>query len=49
MIWVNPHRPDDRDSLNPGMGIRFVNLGDAERARVSDFIRTFAYLDDALP
>ncbi len=49
VIWVNPYRPSDRNNINPGMGIRFVNVNDDQRARLTDFIRTFAYLDDASP
>lgn len=44
VIWINPYRPDRRDNLHPGMGIRFVELGDDQRRRLDEFIKTFAYL-----
>lgn len=44
VIWINPYRPDRRDNLHPGMGIRFVGLTDDQRRRLDDFIKTFAYL-----
>lgn len=44
VIWVNPYRPGDRDNLNPGMGVQFVDLEDWQLARLTDFVKTFAYL-----
>lgn len=46
VVWVNPYRPGDRENLNPGMGIQFVDLTPAQRERLTDLIKTFAYLDD---
>jgi len=46
VMWVNAHRPSDHDSLNPGMGIRFLELNDTQRKRLHDFIKTFAYIDE---
>jgi type IV pilus assembly protein PilZ len=46
VIWINPYRPGDRDNLNPGMGIRFVDLTVADRERLTELVKTFAYLDD---
>jgi len=44
VIWVNqPHGPD---SINPGMGVQFVDLSPAERERIMGLVRTFAYLSD---
>jgi type IV pilus assembly protein PilZ len=46
VIWVNPYRPGDRENLNPGMGVRFVDLTQADRERLTELVKTFAYLDD---
>jgi type IV pilus assembly protein PilZ len=46
VIWINAYRPGDRDNLNPGMGIRFVDLQAADRERLTELVKTFAYLDD---
>ncbi len=44
VIWVNPYRPGAPDNLHPGMGIRFVELGDDLRDRLLELVRRFAYL-----
>lgn len=41
--WVNPVRML-ADNLNPGMGIRFVNLTDDERERLVEMVHTIAYI-----
>jgi type IV pilus assembly protein PilZ len=46
VIWINPYRPGDRENLNPGMGIRFVDLTPGDRERLTELVKTFAYLDD---
>jgi type IV pilus assembly protein PilZ len=46
VIWINPYRPGDRENLNPGMGIRFVDLRPADRERLTELVKTFAYLHD---
>ena len=46
VIWINPYRPGDATNLNPGMGIRFTSLTGAQRHRLVDFVKTFAYLDE---
>jgi type IV pilus assembly protein PilZ len=46
VIWVNAYRPDARDNLNPGMGIRFIGLTDEQRHRLVEFVHTFAFVDD---
>jgi type IV pilus assembly protein PilZ len=46
VIWVNPYRPGDRENLNPGMGVRFMDLTQADRERLTELVKTFAYLDD---
>jgi type IV pilus assembly protein PilZ len=44
VIWVNP--PRKHDSINPGMGIQFVDLTPAQREQIKVLVRTFAYLSD---
>jgi uncharacterized protein (TIGR02266 family) len=44
VIWINPYRPGHAENLNPGMGIRFVDLADDDRARLAELIKTFALL-----
>ena len=46
VIWVNPPRDDDDKSRQPGMGLQFVDLGDAQREQLVRLVRTFAYLPD---
>jgi type IV pilus assembly protein PilZ len=46
VIWVNPYRPGKRDSINPGMGIRFTTLTNEQRYRLVEFVKRFAYLAD---
>ena len=46
VIWVNPYRPGNAESLHPGMGIRFIDLTNEQRFRLTEFVKTFAYLDD---
>ncbi len=45
VAWINPLRPDG-DNLNPGMGVRFVNLRSDDRERLVEVIRTIAYVRD---
>jgi type IV pilus assembly protein PilZ len=45
VIWVNPYRPGDRENLNPGMGIKFVDLTHDQREILTELVKTFAYLD----
>lgn len=46
VIWANSYRPGDPNNLDPGMGVRFIDLTDEQRVRLAEFVRTFAYLDD---
>ncbi len=43
VAWINRVRPDG-DNLNPGMGVRFVNLRPDDRERLVEVIRTIAYV-----
>jgi type IV pilus assembly protein PilZ len=45
VAWVNRVKPDG-ENINPGMGIRFINLQPDERERLVEVIRTIAYLRD---
>jgi type IV pilus assembly protein PilZ len=44
VIWVNPARK--HDSINPGMGVQFVDLTPAQREQIKALVRTFAYLSE---
>ena len=44
VIWINP--PRKHDSINPGMGVQFVDLTPALREQIQELVRTFAYLSD---
>jgi type IV pilus assembly protein PilZ len=44
VIWIN--QPHGADSINPGMGVQFVDLTAGEREQIMAMVRTFAYLDD---
>lgn len=44
VIWINDLRPDDRDNLSPGMGVRFLRLDDEMKQRLYDLVRRIAYL-----
>lgn len=46
VIWINPYRPGDRENLNPGMGIQFVDLVPGQREQLTQLVKTFAYLED---
>ncbi len=46
VVWVNPYRPGDPDSINPGMGVQFVDLDPETQRRLTRLVKTFAYLDD---
>jgi len=45
VVWVNPYRPDG-ENLNPGMGVRFVDLSDDARNQVMGMVRKMALIDD---
>jgi len=43
VTWINPYKSDG-DNLNPGMGVRFVDLTPDTREQVVAIVRTVAYL-----
>ena len=36
VVWVNPVREKKDESLNPGMGVKFVNIDDDRREKIID-------------
>ncbi len=46
VIWINSFRPGDFSNLNPGMGVRFIDLERQQKRRIRRLVRTIAYLDD---
>jgi type IV pilus assembly protein PilZ len=44
VTWINPLRPAG-DNLNPGMGVRFIELTAETREEVVSLVRTVAYLN----
>jgi len=46
VTWVNPFRADAARNINPGMGIRFVNLDLEEREILVSLVRRIAFLPD---
>jgi type IV pilus assembly protein PilZ len=44
VIWVNPYRPGAPENLDPGMGVRFLELDNDIRDQLLELIRRFAYL-----
>jgi type IV pilus assembly protein PilZ len=45
VTWINPLRAAG-DNLNPGMGVRFIELTPDKREHVVGLVRTVAYLHD---
>lgn len=45
VTWINPLRASG-DNLNPGMGVRFIELTPGTREQVVSLVRTVAYLND---
>jgi type IV pilus assembly protein PilZ len=45
VTWLNPLRAAG-DNLNPGMGVRFIELTPDTREQVVGLVRTVAYLHD---
>ena len=43
--WVNPFRPNG-DNPNPGMGVQFHELSNADRERLVEVIHAIAYVND---
>jgi type IV pilus assembly protein PilZ len=45
VTWINPYRKNG-ENLNPGMGVRFIELTPERREQVVALVRTVAYLRD---
>ena len=45
VTWVNKYRPNG-ENINPGMGVRFIELTPDRREQVVALVRTVAYLRD---
>jgi type IV pilus assembly protein PilZ len=45
VTWINPYRPNG-ENINPGMGVRFIQLTAERREQVVALVRTVAYLRD---
>lgn len=43
VAWINPHQPTGTNP-NPGMGVRFLDLGPDDRERLVAAIHTIAYV-----
>jgi type IV pilus assembly protein PilZ len=46
VIWINPYRPGSFDNINPGMGVRFVDLSEELKEKLLALVRKIAYLED---
>ena len=46
VAWVNPYRPGALENLDPGIGIRFVDVDDRTRGELMRLVRRIAYIDD---
>ena len=46
VAWVNPYRPGALENLDPGIGIRFVDVDDQTRGELMRLVRRIAYIDD---
>ena len=44
VVWTNPVREKVDDNLNPGMGIRFVNLKEVDKEIILSLIKRLAVL-----
>jgi type IV pilus assembly protein PilZ len=45
VVWSNPYR-EGAENLNPGMGVRFVDLSEEALQKLTDLVRRIAYIDD---
>lgn len=45
VMWVNPFRPSDADNIDPGMGIRFLDMTDEKRGVLRRLIKRTALID----
>ncbi|MFH1438403.1 MAG: TIGR02266 family protein [Pseudomonadota bacterium] len=45
VMWVNPLTRNGKN-INPGMGIKFVNLTDEKKHKIQELITTIAYIHE---
>jgi type IV pilus assembly protein PilZ len=45
VTWINPYKKNG-ENINPGMGVRFIELTPERREQVVALVRTVAYLRD---
>jgi uncharacterized protein (TIGR02266 family) len=45
VAWVNPYRPGALENLDPGIGVRFVDVDDRTRGELMRLVRRIAYID----
>lgn len=45
VAWINPVRSKTQENLNPGMGIRFLNLSEVDRETILTLVKKIAVLD----
>ena len=46
VAWVNPYRPGALSNLDPGIGVRFVDVDERTRGELVKLVRRIAYIDD---
>lgn len=46
VMWINPFRPGNLHSTNPGMGVRFLNLDAQVRKKIITLVRELALLEE---
>lgn len=46
VIWINSFRPGDFSNINPGMGVKFIDLTESQKTDLLELIRKVAYLED---
>lgn len=48
VTWINPPRSSAEKNRNPGMGLQFTNLSEAQKRALIELVRRLAYLDEDL-
>ena len=46
VMWVNTYRPGDFTNLDPGMGVRFGDLSEADSRQIRSLIKRIAILEE---
>jgi len=49
VIWINPYRPGNFENINPGMGVRFIDLAPELKDKLLELVRKIAYLEEQDP